>query len=118
MKRPRPWPWLLIFIPIALGLARLRFNVEVLDLLPADVPAVQGLKIYQLNFAHAGELIITVSAPGAERAEAAARLIAETVAKHTGLASSITWQPPWLQHPDQTAELIAYLWLNQPPEVF
>ena len=37
MKVPRHWPWLLALIPVAIGLARLRFDVEVLNLLPAEV---------------------------------------------------------------------------------
>ena len=45
MTFSRRWFWLVALIPMGCGLARLRFNVEVLDLLPADVPAVQGLKI-------------------------------------------------------------------------
>ena len=85
---PRHWPWLLALIPIAFGLARLRFDVEVLNLLPADVPAVQGLKIYQQNFANARELIITVRAPSAESAETCARLIGETLSTHTLLSTS------------------------------
>ena len=72
MKPWRHWPWLLLLLPIAPGLARLRFDVEVLNLLPAGVPAVQGLKIYQEHFANARELIITVQGPTAESAEAAA----------------------------------------------
>ncbi|HEY0550871.1 MAG TPA: MMPL family transporter, partial [Verrucomicrobiae bacterium] len=28
------------------------------------------------------------------------------------------WQPLWLEKPGQAAELVAYLWLNQPPEIF
>ena len=112
------WWWLLILIPIALGLARLHFDVEVLDLLPANVPAVQGLKIYQQHFANARELIVTVKAQNPESAEIAARSIAENLRVETNLVSDATWQPPWLEHPDQTAELIAYLWLNQPPEKF
>src|SRR5438477_4382420 len=118
MKFLRHWPWLLALIPVALGIARLRFDVEVLNLLPADVPAVQGLKIYQQNFADARELIITVRAPSAERAEACARLIRETLSRRTRLTSSVTWQPPWLERPAQAAELVAFLWLNQPPETF
>src|SRR6185436_12285819 len=118
MKVPRYWPWLLALIPVALGLARLRFDVEVLNLLPAEVPAVQGLKIYQQHFANARELIITVQAPDPERAEASARLIGETLSTRTPLISSVTWQPPWLEHPAQSAELIAFLWFNQPPERF
>jgi len=117
MKVPRHWPWLLALIPVVFGLARLRFDVEVLNLLPAEVPAVQGLKIYQQHFANARELIITVQAPNPERAEACARLIWETLSTRT-LTSSVTWQPPWLEHPAQAAELIAFLWLNQPPETF
>ena len=39
------WWWLALLIPIIAGIARLHFDVEVLDLLPANVPAVQGLKI-------------------------------------------------------------------------
>src|SRR2546425_12848928 len=118
MKFLRHWPWVLALIPIAFGLARLRFDVEVLNLLPADVPAVQGLKIYHQNFANARELIIAVRAPSAERAEACARCIGEPLSPRTRLTSSVTWQPPWLERPAQSAELIAFLWLNQPPEIF
>src|SRR2546427_4277467 len=118
MKFPRQWPWLLALIPMAFGVARLRFDVEVLNLLPADAPAVQGLKIYQQNFANARELIITVRAPAAEAAENAARSLAEALRHKSEIISEVTWQPPWLEHPDQAAELIAYLWLNQRPEIF
>ncbi|HYT61588.1 MAG TPA: MMPL family transporter [Haliangiales bacterium] len=114
----RHWLWVLLLIPIGLGLARLRFDVEVLDLLPADVPAVQGLQIYQQNFANARELIITVRAPDAEAAENAARALAMPLRHQTHLISRVTWQPPWLEQPAQAAEFVAYLWFNQPPEVF
>ncbi|HEY5232654.1 MAG TPA: MMPL family transporter [Verrucomicrobiae bacterium] len=117
MKRFRWW-WLLLLVPIVLGLARLHFDVEVLDLLPANVPAVQGLKIYQQHFANARELIVTVKAQNSEAAESIAHSIAEKLRAETNLVSDATWQPPWIEHPDQTAELIAYLWLNQPPEKF
>ena len=55
MKWFRCWPWLLL-IPVLLGLARLRLDVDVLNLLPAGVPAVDGVKLYQKNFASAREL--------------------------------------------------------------
>ena len=110
------WWWLLLLLPIIAGLARLHFDVEVLDLLPANVPAVQGLKLYQQHFANARELIVTVKATNREAAEQAAKSITENLQRATNLVADATWQPPWLEHPDQTAELIAYLWLNQPPE--
>lgn len=116
-RRFRPWLWLLLPVLIVLGLARLRFDVEVLNLLPANIPAVQGLKLYQENFANARELILTVRAPDPEQAESAAHVIAERLRGQTNLVAEVTWQPPWLEHPGQTAELIAYLWFNQPPDV-
>jgi uncharacterized protein len=110
--------WIVLPVLIALGLARLHFDVEVLDLLPSNNRAVEGLKLYQQRFSNARELIITVQADDAERTEAAARAIAEQLRKETNLVASVTWQPPWLENPGQTAELIGYLWLNQPPALF
>jgi len=99
-------------------LSRLHFDVEVLDLLPNDLKAVQGLKLYQQHFANARELVITLRAADADQATAAARGIAERLRAATNLVDSVVWEPPWLEHPEQAAELIAYLWLNQPPEIF
>jgi predicted RND superfamily exporter protein len=110
--------WIALPILIALGGARLRFDVEVLDLLPMNNRAVEGLKLYNDRFSNARELVVTVQAPEAEQAENAARAIAELLRKRTNLVSDVVWQPPWLENPGQTAELIAYLWLNQPPQVF
>jgi uncharacterized protein len=112
------WWWLFLLVPIIAGLARLHLDAEMLDLLPADVPAVQGLKIYQQHFTDARELIVTIRAPDRKTAEHTAQAIAEQLAPATNLVSNVNWQPPWQEHPEQTAELIAYLWLNQPPEKF
>ncbi|PYM13087.1 MAG: hypothetical protein DME18_09810, partial [Verrucomicrobia bacterium] len=114
----RRWFCLVLLIPVAFGLARLRFDVEVLNLLPGDAPAVRGLKIYQQNFANARELILTVRVADSETAENTARAIADRLRLETNLVAGVLWQPPWLEQPAQAAELIAYLWLNQPPAVF
>ena len=116
--RRRWWWWLLALVPMAAGLLRLQLNVEVLDLLPSDVPAVAGLKLHQRHFASGRELIVLVEAPTAEAAREAARAVADGLRKKTNLTASVTWQPPWTEHPEQTAELIAYLWFNQPPAEF
>src|SRR5438477_3713349 len=96
LKHPGRWLWLLLLVPAIIGLTRLRFDVEVFDLLPDDLPAVKGLKIYQQYFANARELIITVTAPDAEAGEAAARAIAERLRQQTSLVAAVTWEPPWL----------------------
>ncbi len=114
MKR---WLWLLL-IPLALGLARLRFDVEVLNLLPGNLPVVQGLKLFQQHFASAEELIITLDGDAAESTEASARALVEHLRTKTNLVGSAMWQSPWNEHPEQAAELAAAVWLNQPPEAF
>ena len=111
----RSWLFLLI-VPVALGLARLRFDTEILNLLPNDLPAVEGLKLYHKHFANNREVIITVTAKNSADAELAARNIATVLQGATNIVSDAVWQPPWMDRPDETAEFIAWLWLSQPPE--
>lgn len=117
-RRRIHWWLLLLLVPVGIGLARLRFDAEILDLLPSNVPAVQGLKLYQDHFSNARQLIVTVNAPTAGAAESAARALAESLRGQTNLVEDVTWQPPWLEHPEQMAELLASLWYNQPPDIF
>ena len=81
--------------------------------LPADEPAVRGLKLYQKHFTNARELIVTVRAADAEKAEQFAGSLAEKLRAATNLVAGVTWQPPWLEQPAQLAE-IARLPLVQP----
>ena len=118
LKHPGRWLWLILLVPVLVGLTRLHFDVEVFDLLPSNLEAVEGLKLYQQYFANARELIITVKGKDAEQTEAAAQALAEHLRPVTNLVAKVTWEPPWLEHPEQAAELMAYLWLNQPPELF
>jgi predicted RND superfamily exporter protein len=116
--KSRQWLWLLLVVPAAFGLARLRFDVEVLNLLPGELPVVRGLKLYQQNFSSSRELIITLRGPDAEQVEKGARAIATGLRQQPGLVESVMWQPGWLERPVLAAELIGYLWFNQPPETF
>ena len=103
---------------VALGLARLRFDVDVLDLLPPDEPTVQGLKLYQQHFTNARELIIALRAPDADTAEKLSGELAARLRQETNLVAEVTWQPPWMERPDQLGELLGWLWFNQPPGDF
>src|SRR3954470_15845108 len=98
LNHPGRWIWLLLLVPVGFGLARLRFDVEVFDLLPKNLPAVEGLKLYQQHFANARELIITLESAGAEPSENIAHTIAERLRRETNLVSTVTWEPPWLEH--------------------
>lgn len=118
MKNARFWLWLVLILPVVAGFTRLKFDVDVLDLLPGDLPVVRGLKLYQKNFANSRELIVTLRAGTAESAESSARLLAGALRGQSNLVESVDWQPAWMERPAESAELIGYLWLNQPPELF
>ncbi len=108
----------MLAVAVCLGVWRLRFDVDILDLLPPDEPTVQGLKLYQQYFANARELIITLRAPEADQAERLAGTLANRLREQTNLVAEVTWQPPWMEHPEQLGELLGWLWFNQPPESF
>ncbi|MGH7994454.1 MAG: MMPL family transporter, partial [Limisphaerales bacterium] len=112
------WWWALLLVAVGLGLWRLRFDVDILNLLPPDEPTVQGLKLYQQHFANARELIITLRAPDADQAERLAGELAERLRQQTNLVAEVTWQAPWNEHPEQLGELLGWLWFNQSPESF
>ncbi len=112
------WVWVLLLILATLGIVRLKFDVEVLNLLPSELPVVEGLKLYQRHFAGADELIVTISARDSETAERAARELADALRAQTNLVARALWCSPGREHPEQMAELLALMWLNQPPEVF
>src|SRR5437762_13569418 len=97
--------WLLLFIaPILLGLFRLRFDTDVLNLLPNDLPAVEGLKLYHKHFANNREVIITVTAKNSADAEIAARNVAISLQAATNLVAEAVWQPAWMDRPEEMAE--------------
>ena len=112
------WWWALLLAAVGLGLCRLRFDVDVLDLLPPDEPAVQGLKLYQQHFTDARELVIALRAPDADTATTLAGQLAARLRQETNLVAEVTWQPPWMERPQDLGELMAWLWFNQPPTDF
>jgi predicted exporter len=99
-------------------LTRLKFNADVLEVLPAANSAVQGLKLHQRYFANARESFIVLKAANGAAGEAAASSLAKDLRQQTNLSESVFWQPPWQESPVQMAALIAHAWRNQPPEVF
>lgn len=118
MKR-RHWLILLCALPLVLGLARLRFDAEIFNLLPEELPAVRGLQLQQRHFSGSRELLITVSTEMPSQldfADSVASGIAKHLAARPDLARSVRWQPPWQENPAAAAENVAWLWRQQPPE--
>lgn len=103
---------------IAGGLSRISFDVDILRLLPAHLPQVEGLSLFLSQFAQPRELIVTVEAPGAAEAEQAADSLAEALASHPGLVQRAVARAPWEKNPLELSELLAFQLVNQPPGKF
>lgn len=112
------WWWVFVLVAVIFGFWRLRFDADVLDLLPPQEPSVQGLKLYEQHFTKAEELVITIDATNADLTLSLAQKLAKTLRAHSNLVSQVTWQPPWMEHPEELGEMLGWLWFNQPPPAF
>ncbi len=117
-KKTRTWILALAAVGLVIaGCARLRLDVDVFNLLPTDSRTVDGLRLYQQSFASPRGLVLSLRAADAETAEQAARSLAEEL-ERVELTPHAVWQSPFREDPEAAAELIAYLWLNQPAADF
>ncbi|RPJ33490.1 MAG: hypothetical protein EHM17_10150 [Verrucomicrobiaceae bacterium] len=102
----------------ALGLGRLRFDPDILGMLPPEMPEVRGLRALHESFAKADELVILIE--GGADDEGLMKEKAESLAQAltaAGVAKRAAWQPRWMDEGGGMAEFLAYLWLNGPPAI-
>ncbi|MEO5916580.1 MAG: MMPL family transporter [Luteolibacter sp.] len=100
------------------GLLRLRFDTDILSMLPGELPEVKGLKAFHEAFSRNDELILVID--GGEADAGSLSLAAESLVKKLeadGVVKHARWKPRWNEEPEGIAELLAYLWLNGDPAV-
>jgi predicted RND superfamily exporter protein len=98
------------------GLLRLRFDTDILSMLPGELPEVKGLKAFHSAFSRNDETILVIE--GGEDDAGSLTTAAESLGKKllsTGVVKSARWKPRWNEEPEGIAELLAYLWLNGDP---
>ncbi len=98
----------------ATGLSRLRFDTDILSMLPGELPEVKGLKAQHQAFARQDEAILLLETDGEHSPADAAKSLAAALEKD-GVVESARWQPRWTADPEGLSELLAYLWLNGDP---
>ncbi|MCF7762976.1 MAG: MMPL family transporter [Verrucomicrobia bacterium] len=119
MKQPLRWAvWLAAFAILAMGVVRLRFDADVLNLLPEELNSVRGLKLHQAHFEGAAETLITLETDDETTAENAARSLAGQLRSIPERIASAEWQSPFLENPGALADLLAWMWLNRAPVEF
>ena len=105
-----------VVLATALGLSRIRAGANVLDLLPQDLVAVRGLKVFLSHFGQPRELIVVLEAEDASTTAC----LSESLASELRASSLLNVQSaaPWAEDPRQLVPLVAYALLNQKPEKF
>ena len=101
----------------ALGITRLRFDPDILGMLPPEMPEVRGLKVFHEAFSKNDELVVLIE--GGEEDEGEMADMAQSLARElmaADVAKQARWQPQWMDGGNDMAELLAYLWLNGPQE--
>ncbi|HEY8901320.1 MAG TPA: MMPL family transporter [Chthoniobacterales bacterium] len=106
---------LVLLAVVGVGLSRISFNVDILKLLPGNLTQVRGLSLFLEHFALPNELLITVEGDDANDVETATTALAAKLRTQPALVKRAVDTAPWESHPEDLAELIAYLLLNQPP---
>lgn len=105
---------LLVLVAGWFGVSRLDFDVDPLSLLPQDLPGLEGTRL--LREQKRDLLLIAVQAEDAELVGVAADALAEHLAGKPELCASVRSQSLLQSDPAIIAEVVAYLWLNAPPQ--
>lgn len=114
MKAARHFILAILSALAIVGIFRLRIDVDILNLLPADNDVARGLAEYQDLFLQAGEVIIVLRTSAAESSEAAASEVVKALRARPDMVERAFWQPPATESLNDAAQFLAYLWLNAP----
>ncbi len=115
---------LLLVLTVAmgwLGLSRLNYNVEVLDLLPQKMAGLEGTRVMRDTFQKANRLVITLEGPDAAVVEEASLSLGAHLTSLPELCHKVSARPPLDSEAGEAAGaelagMVAYALLNAPPE--
>jgi predicted exporter len=105
---------LLVVVAGWFGISRLDFDVDPLSLLPQELPGLQGTRL--LREQKRNLLLIAVQADDPGLVEVTADALAEYLATKPELCASVRSKSLLQSDPAIIAEVVAYLWLNAPPQ--
>ncbi|MES2706807.1 MAG: MMPL family transporter [Verrucomicrobiota bacterium] len=118
----RRWIFLLVGLFLAaagagvFGISRLSYNVDLFDLLPKDLPGLNGTRLMRDAFQQRDRLVITLEDRDPARLHAAAESLAAHLRGQPQLCVKVKSSQTALEDPDFLAGIAAYTWLNAPPE--
>ena len=98
------------------GISRIRFDVDVMKLLPADLPEAEGARVFMEHFLKRSQILVMVEGRKAEEVEAATERVARALEAREDLVRRVVWR----RTDDDAgawAEFAAWALLNQPEAV-
>lgn len=108
--------FLIGLLVLSFGLKRVTYNVDVLALLPPELPEVKGMSALYTHFSRVTELIVTLETTDPAASEAAVASLAAAFSEAKDQVSHVIWRLPLEDDPEFAAEFLAYMWLNAEPD--
>jgi uncharacterized protein len=93
------------------GVGRISLNVELLDVLPADLPNVKALKTFREHFDQSDNLMLVLRHPDGSRLGELAREAGQHLVDQNFASAFDAGSSP-LDDPAALADTLAYLWFN------
>ena len=97
----------------AVGISRIRFDVDVTKLLPEDLPEAAGARVFMEHFLKRSQVLVLLEGTSAEAVEAATERVAGALEAKRELVQRVVWR----RADDEVgawAEFVAWSLLNQP----
>lgn len=95
---------------------RVHFNAVLYEMLPQDLPEVQGMDRLNRYFSRDGQLIVTVKAKESFEAGEAMDALAAHLGEHPEFVSEVFRELDLTELVEDGGGLLGWLWLNAPPE--
>lgn len=100
----------------AFCVSRVQFSASLYEMLPPDLPEVQGMDRLNRFFSRDGQLIVTVKSEEAWLAGEALDSLAAHLEGHPQLVAEVYRELSLTELVTEGGGLLAWLWLNAPPE--
>lgn len=112
----RSWIAAVLLLPlIVAGWLRLRFETDILAILPANVPEVRAVGLVRDGFTGGTDLVVGLEAADEVRAEEAAVSLARRLQQQTDLVASVRRDLPLEEQAQTGAALLAWMLQNADP---
>lgn len=112
-------PFILVTVVGAIAMfsvMNVKFSASLYEMLPRDLPEVQGMDRLNRYFSRDGQLIVTVKADEAFVADEATSALARHLGENTELVSDVFRELSLTELVTDGGGLLAWLWLNSPPD--